>query len=210
VDLDPQKVAYTVENYLGKPWGRLFVKAVIVCGALGIISVGLDLFLRQLVGQVVWPFISHFLGVAEHGVTVDNIAAVIVTLAVSLVILTVIFIAVVVIIAGALRRRSVPQYAIDDLAEFRSTAIHILNDVPKNQSDLQRWEKGWHDWRQTVVNYLDLHFTKAESLSFQRLGLIAGHNFGMAINPKHNHDLMMLAKQIVILEDMIQRHLERS
>jgi hypothetical protein len=188
VDLDPQKVAYTIENYLGKPWGRLFVKAVIVCGALGIISVGLDLFLRQLVGQVVWPFISHFLGVAEHGVTVDNI----------------------VIIAGALRRRSVPQYAIDDLAEFRSTAIHILNDVPKNQSDLQRWEKGWHDWRQTVVNYLDLHFTKAESLSFQRLGLIAGHNFGMAINPKHNHDLMMLAKQIVILEDMIQRHLERS
>jgi hypothetical protein len=60
-----------------------------------------------------------------------------------------------------------------------------------------------------VVSFLSQNLTLAEKLSFERLGLIAEHRFGFALTPEHAHKLMMLAKQLTILENMIQRFQER-
>jgi hypothetical protein len=107
------------------------------------------------------------------------------------------------------RRRVVPQVAIDTLADFRSEGIRILNEIPNGPSAVADWEKKWKEWSDQVTAYLQANFTKAESLSFRRLGLVPENRFSFAVTPEHAHYLMQLAKQITILENLIQQHQER-
>ena len=208
-EFDPHKVAEVVESYLGKRLGRFLIQLTIIAGLLGVIGLGFVWFFRNFVAGLLWPFFSDVFGAGAQGITLDNIEAIIITLVASIVILVLIFLIFALVMARAFRRRVVPQSAIDNLAELRSDGIHILNDPPPSEDQLQDWRERWDSWREDVLDALKRDFTVAERLSFQRLGVFPPREFKIAVNPVHSHFLSMFAHQLTILENLIQRHQER-
>lgn len=220
---DPEKSAKVIEKYLGKPLGRVLIRLTIVAGLLGITGLGLTWFFKDFIAELLWPFFFKLFGAGDVGISLDNIEAIIITLVAAIVVLVLIFLIFAIGMWKAFRRRVVPQYAIDELAELRSEGIKILNtlpkkeDIPSDEDQLEKWTKDWADnwqtrwrlWVEKVLETLDRNFTKAEKLSFQRLGVFPERNLGFAVNPEHYQYLMQLAQQLTILENLIQRHLER-
>lgn len=209
-DWHPEKLAQMVEQYLGHRFGAFLVRAAIICGALGVIAYGLVLFLDNLIGDVVWPFVVRIFGGSANGITLDNIEAVITTLIISLVLITTLYLILAFALLRANRRVHTPQYAIDRVAEFRSEGVSLLNDVPTNAAELITWKTKWTDWGAGATKYLEDKFTKSEALLFSRLGVIDVGTFSNAYNPEHNHYLMQLGKQLRTLENIVQSHLEKK
>ena len=207
-----------IEHYLPKI-GRPLIKISMVCGALFVVGIGLWWFFGKFVGEVLWPFLINIFGAKDTGITLDNIEAIIIVLITAVSLFIIVFILLSVGVLNFIRRRVVPQTVVDQLAELRSRGIHILNRRPHaadKLSDQERedyvlhvWKKAWKEWGDEVVVFLGTHFTVAEKLSFARLGVIRENPFGSALTPEHNHYSMLLAKQITILEDLIQGQLER-
>ena len=218
MQLDPHKLVDLIERRLGPRLGSVLIQAVIWATALGVIGIGLKLFFGDFVAGLLWPFLSSLFGAAEEGITLDNIEAIIVTLVAAVVILVFVFVSLAIVMAKAFSRRVVPQEMIDALAEHRSRGIRILNTLPENSAALSAeerdafvevWRVEWTGWRQEVVQTLRTHFTKAESLSFERLGVIDEKPLNFALTAVHMHYLLQLSKQLRILEVLIQRHQER-
>jgi len=104
-------------------------------------------------------------------------------------------------------RRRVPQSVVNDLAEFRSEAIHdILNKKVNTEEDLADFNKVNDAWAERVEGTLQKHFPKSELLGFQRLGVIQMTAFPHSFNNEHAHRLSMFAKRLSILEDIIKRY----
>ena len=219
MQFDPMRWGAAVESYLGKFWGRRLIQLAIIAVLLGVIGEGAKLFFKDLIGDLIWPFLMRLFGGTTTGITMDNIEAIIIVLVSALVLFVLMVALLIYVLAGSLRRRTVPQNVIDDLAELRSQGISILNRLPDNVDKLsqaekddyvdQDWHPAWTEWGNGVVDFLERHFTKAEKLSFRRLGVIREEQFGLALTPKHGHYLMLLSKQLSILEELIQRHQER-
>jgi hypothetical protein len=105
------------------------------------------------------------------------------------------------------RHRSVPQSVVDALAELRKTAVDkILNSRVTNPQEFRAWEEEQSAWPQSVIDLLEEHFSKAEVLGFQSLGVIEPATFPHAFNNEHNYKLSKLAKRLSVLEDIIRRH----
>jgi hypothetical protein len=207
---DPVKLAEVIERYFPLWFARFLVQAVILGAALGAVGFGLKLFFADFIGAIVWPFLARNFGLGHGAISLDNIEAIIVVLVASIVILVLVFLVAAYAFVRAFHRRVVPQRLVDQLAEHRSEGISILNDRPADAHDVQRWHSRWTGWSQTVAAFLGGKFTRAERLSFERLGVIAETRFGtLAVTPEHGHYLMQLARQLTILELLIQRHLER-
>ena len=104
--------------------------------------------------------------------------------------------------------RRAPQRVIDELSQERSLAINnILNKPPKSDEELDLWVKSNNDWYKRVVAIMNPHLTQAERLKFERLGILMGASFSGAYNEQHNHELMMFAKRLSVLEGIIDRHM---
>lgn len=190
-----------VDERLGRRSGTLLIVMTYVAVMAGLLAA-----IWNFVGAPLSEFIPKVFS-AGTIITQDNLAQVASTVTVFVVLAGA---AVIVIpLINNLSRRRVPQAAIDSLAESRSEGVAILNDVPKGEGDVPRWRERWTEWKDRVVAELKRNFTKAETLSFDRLGLITPTKFGFEITPEHGHCLMMLSKQLTILENLIERHQER-
>lgn len=102
---------------------------------------------------------------------------------------------------------SVPQAAVDALAELRSEAVHsILNRRVKSDNDLDKLADDTQQWWQRVVDVLEKNFTKAEQLNFTRLGTVPMLQFGHAYDGRHAKILREFALQERRLLEIIARH----
>ena len=206
MDVDPIKVVHIVEKVLGRRPTRLLTIAVIYLG-IAMFAVWAISF---ILNQGIIPIFLWLRDSFSVGVTLDNIEVVVISAVIAVLLFFILLVFLQFLLFRALRRRAVPQRLIDGVAEKRSEGISILNDRPKDAADFDRWKARWLTWHRGVVDYLQEHFTVAEKLQFDRLGLVPERNFGsLAVTPEHAHSLMQLAKQLVILEDLISRHLER-
>ncbi|MBZ0149098.1 MAG: hypothetical protein K8F62_16385 [Pseudorhodoplanes sp.] len=103
--------------------------------------------------------------------------------------------------------RGVPQSVIDRLAELRSEAISkILNGSVKNARQFTAWKAKNKEWSNSVHSVLEKHFPRAEVLGFEQLGLLTPMQFPKSFNNEHTFELIMFAKRLSILEDIIRRH----
>ena len=205
--LNPKVWAEMVVELFGPRLGRLLNQTAMLFLILGAIGIGGNWFFIGFVGDVLWPVATQIFGVPESGISLDNIEAIILVLVAAVSFFVIVFSLFVLLAIRTLRRRVIPQESIDQLAELRSEGIKILNRRPTDDSDLSQWEDGWREWAEKVVAFLKDNFTKAEQLSFTRLGLVPELPWGETpINAKHGHSLNMLAKQLLIIESMIETH----
>ena len=206
---DPQTLARIAEEYLGKRLARPMIQVALVGGLLGIAGIGLKWFFSEFVGGFLWPGFANLFGGVEQGISLDNIEVIIVTMVAAIIILVVAFVVLAMILGRAFWRRVVPQAAIDNLAELRSAGISILNTDPEDGNAFPEWHRQWQTWRKSVCDALNKDFTKAEALSFERLGVFSLNRLGHAINDEHGFALAQLTHQLAILEDLIRRHQDR-
>ena len=208
-DLDPVKLADLIEGYLGKSFGGILIRLTLLMGLLGLIGLGSFWFFGTFVGGLVWPFFSSLFGVGASGITLDNIEPIVLTLVTTIVALVVVFACFLWAMWRVFRRRVVPQSVIDELAEFRSKAVSLYADHP-TENEIGGWWAKQTDWSERVIVYMKEHLTKAETLSFQRLGVVFGTPFSHGVNRNHEHLLAILAHKLRVLENLIQRHQERQ
>lgn len=103
--------------------------------------------------------------------------------------------------------RTVPQEAVDELAELRSEGVHdILNRPISTDSELEVLSEYDKDWWRRVVAVLEKNFSKAEQLNFTRLGTIPVVIFPHMFNEEHAKILREFALQERRLLDIIARH----
>jgi hypothetical protein len=103
--------------------------------------------------------------------------------------------------------RSVPQTAVDRLAELRSEAISkILNRPVASETDLNQLCADTKNWWENVKAVLESHFSKAEQLNFTRLGAVPDIIFPHIYNQQHAKILREFALQERRLLDIIARH----
>ena len=195
------RVFAIVDERFGRRFGTGFLLVVV----LAIIAFCLDGIWKWIV-RPIYNTLTGFLAQPVF-VTPDDFAPTLITIFIVFILILLAF-----VMTQLLRnffRRKIPQAIIDALAVLRSEGISILNDKPSALGGLDKWEAKWNEWRGRVVEELDENLTQAESLSFQRLGVLEPTGFAIAENPAHNHKLMMLSKQITILQNLIDRHQER-
>lgn len=102
---------------------------------------------------------------------------------------------------------SVPQAAVDQLAELRSEAIHeLLNRPISTDAELKDLSVYTKDWHQRVNDVLEKDFSKAEQLNFTRLGAVPKVIFPHSYNDEHAKILREVALQERRMLDIIARH----
>jgi hypothetical protein len=188
-----------IEARFGRPWANIILLVV----TLAVIGFCWWVVQRTLVA----PLFSLIGGVLEGRalITLDNLAPVLLT-TMALAVIALLGVSLIVIL-GTVRRKRVPQEAIDSLAELRSEAIHeLLNRAVKNDAELVKWKTDQDSWCQRVLDVLKRNSTHADYLSFSRLGLIKPFKFPYAYNEDHNRELTHFAKRLTILEDLIRRY----
>jgi lambda repressor-like predicted transcriptional regulator len=103
--------------------------------------------------------------------------------------------------------QSVPQTAVDRLAELRSEAISkILNRPVTSERDVTELSADTKNWWESVEAVLASHFSKAEQLNFTRLGTVPDVIFPHSFNHQHAKILREFALQERRLLDIIARH----
>jgi hypothetical protein len=205
-NMDPKRVFDMAKDLVGNRPARLMFAATIYLGFFGFAAWMISV-IRKYVISPLYEFVSRLMG---FDVTLDNLESLITTLFLALLAFALLATGAQYFVFRHLRRRRVPQWVIDDLAEWRSKGVSLVNDRPTNDEELEQWIARWEAWKDDVAKFIGAHFTKAEELSFRRLGLVVEAKFGtMVYNNKHAHKLMLLAKQLGILETMIDRQLER-
>jgi len=182
-----------------KHLGRWPTKILIFCIGLGAGGYGLSVFVTSFVMPLMHLIQAHLpasLPIEVNLITTIYVAAFVAIIA--LVIPTIIFL---------LQKIRLPQRVIDELAGLRSSAIHeILNGEVKSDTELAVWEKKEDAWRDKVLDILRKRFPMAEVLGFEFLGVIQQVGFPHSFNNQHAFRLMMFAKRLSILEDIIRRH----
>jgi hypothetical protein len=102
---------------------------------------------------------------------------------------------------------SVPQSAVDELAELRSEAVHeILNRAVTTDAEFAALASYTKDWWERVNAVLEKNFSRAEQLNFTRLGAVPNVSFSYAYNAAHAKILREYALQERRLLDIIARH----
>ena len=102
---------------------------------------------------------------------------------------------------------SVPQAAVDALAELRSEAVdEILNHPVTTDAELAVLASYTEQWWQRVETILEQNFSRAEQLNFTRLGAVPDFRFPHAYNAAHAKILREYAVQERRLLDIIARH----
>ena len=96
------------------------------------------------------------------------------------------------------------------LTDLRSIGISQFNEAPSTLGSLTAWHDKWRAWEQSVVAYLNDHFSPAEASLFHRLGKIPTHRFAQSEDAMHNHYLSCLSKELDILDKTVERHLPGS
>lgn len=105
-------------------------------------------------------------------------------------------------------KRVISQETIDQLAEMRSEGVGIYANEAKDENPEEIKAK-YDEWNIKVQKLLRDNFTKAEELSFSRLGAIRSENYTHAMNDEHNQMLRCLHRQLNTLDDLITRHQDR-
>jgi hypothetical protein len=206
--IDPLKFSDLIEKYFGDPFGKIIVRISVLCGFIGILLFGITWLIKLL--ETIWEIIALIFGVAKGGITLDNIEIVVIFLVAILTFFIVFSSVMAWLFWSSFRRRVVPQSAIDRLADLRSDGISVLNQQPRTGEEFAQWRESWKTWVSSVASELRANFTKAEALSFERLGLLrATTSYAMAFDADHSHCLLQLDKQLTILENLISRHQER-
>jgi hypothetical protein len=109
-----------------------------------------------------------------------------------------------------LRRSRDLQGAIDGLSTLRSEGVTALfASVPKPE-EFETWVARFEDWERRVVDYMKPRFTAAIVGLFSELGAVPAISFAHAskdpsIASKHEARLRMIAKELAILERVIQQ-----
>jgi len=204
MEFDPIKLWKLLMDLIGSRPARFLAKTSIYLGWVAFVAWAL-----KIIFDIIKPAITNISETLAFGITLDNAQTVVMSLLVAVVILAMMIVGGQYLFLRVLRKRVAPQWVIDRVAELRSDGISILNDRPTNErGDLNRWQAKWEKWRKEVADYLGDHFTRAEQLSFERLGLIQELPWGtLPISGPHAHYLNQLAKQIAILDTIIERHL---
>ena len=103
------------------------------------------------------------------------------------------------------------QERIDTLARFRQKAITTLYAMTPTAAEFPTWLDRYRKWDKSLVKYLKKNFPFAVFEMFEDLGIIPGEMFthtstDPAISSQHQHYLRMMAKQIRILERLIENN----
>lgn len=205
-NMDPNRVFDMIKRLVGDGPARFMGRWAVYLGFAGFAAWMISLIRTHVIDP------SYRLAVELLGlqITVDNIESIFATLILSVFAFAVLATGAQFFVLRHMRRRRVPQAVIDELAEFRSQGITILNTRPDSDAALSSWTVDWGAWADKVSDYLGEWFTKAEQLSFKRLGVIKEMTFGSgSYNAEHAYKLNQLSKQLSILENLVELHLER-
>lgn len=222
-DWDPLKVVALFEQIFGETWGRRIFTALFSLGILaatawllGIIWENGGSQLLSLISVFEIPDLTF--GQSE----LAGVGALILTLMTLVISFGVVVIFVLLVVSRKIFRRAVPQQSIDELAIHRDKGVTIMNAPVSGDGIISRgnrkpveisyeeWVKKWEEWRVEVIASLDAKFTKAESLSFQTLGVIQMHGVpALGVQAQHQHKIAIIVKQLSVLEGLIDRYQER-
>jgi hypothetical protein len=196
------KILEMIEKRFGRVISTILLGLVVMALAAVCVHV-----IWSYLAQPIYGWLSELIA---SPITVDpnRVTAIVLTALVLIVITLTAF-----LVAPLLRnlaRRKMAQAIIDQLAVFRSEGISILNEPPSRLGGLDKWQEKWQLWRLEVIKTLDMYLTKAESLSFQRLGVLGDTVFKGAEDATHNHKLLMLSYELSRLEKLIERYQERQ
>lgn len=204
---DPRKLADMIEKYF-PTMGPLLNRIVVLFLVLLVVGLGGTVFFGQFIGGLVWPFLTNLFGSTDTGISLDNIEAIIIVLVLAVVFFVVIFAVFVLFSVRIFRKRVLPQSTIDQVADLRSEGVSLYSDR-MDETAVDDWWAKQTAWSNKVATFLDDNLTKAEALSFRRLGMIPDMLFAQAISEKHRRLLGILAKKLDVLENLIDRHQER-
>lgn len=103
------------------------------------------------------------------------------------------------------------QRHVDQLASFRKKVINDVYAKTPTQATFATWKADYEKWQRTLEDYLKASFPFAVFELFADLGIIQSYDFSQAspdtaIRDAHIHCLRMLAKQLGIIEGLIQEH----
>ncbi|MDH3233881.1 MAG: hypothetical protein OEQ29_10150, partial [Alphaproteobacteria bacterium] len=107
----------------------------------------------------------------------------------------------------SLRTSTVPQAAVDQLAELRSEGVHeILNRPITSEAESRELLTYSEKWRDRAIEVLENNFSRAEQLNFTRLGAVPNVVFPHAFDDLHAKILREYSLQERRLLDIIARH----
>jgi len=103
------------------------------------------------------------------------------------------------------------QQRIDRIAKFRSEAINNLYARTPKKEEFSQWKKSYFSWQKSVEKYFKDNFPYAMVEIFEDLGIVPARNFfHVSKDPEiaweHLHFLQMLAKQLMTIESIIDKH----
>jgi len=102
------------------------------------------------------------------------------------------------------------QTAVDGLSVLRSEGVNNLYASVPSAEEFDGWVARFKDWEQRVIDYMKPRFTGAIVGLFSELGAVPAISFSHiskdpAIRDRHEARLRMIAKQLAILERVIQQ-----
>lgn len=200
---DPDKWLAVFERLFGQRTGRLIAQ-----GLLALASVAAGVFLIHVIWEYGAKSVFSSLSVPSFQLpTLDAIQAAVLTLMFFVIIYSGALLAILYLFMRRVFRKQVPQRVIDELAELRSRAIHdIWNAKVKSEEQLDALKQVIKGWNMEVGNVLKEHFPKSEVLGFERLGIVHMAAPWNVYNGDHAHEMMMFAKRLGTLEDIIKRY----
>ena len=204
---DPSKLVAVFEHLFGPKLGRIAAQCLLALAAMAaaiwLVHIMWEYGGKSLYTSLSFPKIQW----QSTNFPFDNLLAFILTMMFMLIVYSVVLLGILYLFMRRVFRQSVPQEVLDKLADLRSKAIHeVLNGKVETESDLTAWKVTDDAWREDVLRILKKHFPKSEVLGFERLGIIQPAIFPHQFNNEHSHRLMMFAKRLSILEDIIKSY----
>jgi len=95
-----------------------------------------------------------------------------------------------------------------ELSRLRKRGIDELSAKPLSGEDEVPGFIEDHDrWRDDVLDVLKANFSEPIVSSFESLGALRGnYRSSIAVNDQHNHRLLMVSRQLEIIEELIKKH----
>jgi len=199
---DPSKWVAMLESLFGARAGRAVATALAALGCLA-----LALWLASIILTYGGKTTVEFFGTLLHeDIPLDNLTAALATLVWAIILFGIIVVAFLYFFARTLFKRAISQSSLDGIAELRAHGVNtILTFRPTNDTEFAKWMELYEKWESDVKSYLANNFPAADQSSFNNLGIVEVRQLDSSFiyNLEHNRKLIFLAKQITILETLL-------
>ena len=197
-DIDPSKVVAVFEYLLGPRLGKVTATAVLSSISLFILfwcfSGIWEHGGKQILGSLRWFGMP----------AINEGAASVATFLLILIFYGVVMVAILFFIGERLFRKSVSQFALDELAALRNEGIETVYTVRvSNEQEFTNWKSTKADWEKKLRAHIENNFPKADYLLASHLGVVPLQHMEIALNTEHLRELCYVMRQLEIIEQMI-------